>query len=370
MPSVLIVDDEPLVCEFLSYRYKKEGFETLTAANGKEALNICQNSTPDVVITDMKMPILDGIEFINDLKNMDNYYPIIVFMSGYSEMSLEEAYAMGVDALFNKPFNVGDILGATKKFLKNKELYSDINSIKDNEIFHSEQMAMLSELSAGIIHNINNHIAFISTSSFILKKYLEEDLTTNPNNELKIKALNISDKIYKYSGIISKIIKSIKTLAYPNNRNLKKENANLFFILENSMYLLEDYIKLNNIKCFITCDKDIEIPCFPEYLIQVFINIIKNSFEALDEKESEDKWIKIDVIKEENNIQISFTDSGNGIKKEIIPFLMKPFQTTKNRDKGIGVGLSICKKLMELHEGTIEYDDNSENTRFVLNFKI
>ena len=229
MTSVLIVDDEPMICKFLSNKYKKEGYETLTASNGNDALTICKNSSPDVIITDMKMPESSGMQFLENLKDVTDYNPIIVCMTAYSDLSLQDTYDMGGSALFNKPFLVGDILGATKKFLRDKELYIEQKTESSNEIDNipNNQISLISELSAGIIHNINNHIAFISGSSYLLKKHLEEESLSKPDDEAMKDSLKYADKILSHSEMISKIIKSIKMLAYPNNMNSKKERVTL-----------------------------------------------------------------------------------------------------------------------------------------------
>ena len=155
-------------------------------------------------------------------------------------------------------------------------------------------------------------------------------------------------------------------LAYPNNMKINKEKCYLINILENTKYLLEDNLKVNDIKMQINCDKEITINCLPELLIQVFISLIKNSCESISGQNLSDRWIVIDCWIENKAVQISFTDSGKRIPIEIQEQLMKPFHTTKNREKGIGLGLSISKKLLEIQYGNILYDSFSENARFIV----
>jgi signal transduction histidine kinase len=106
----------------------------------------------------------------------------------------------------------------------------------------------------------------------------------------------------------------------------------------------------------------------PELLIQVFINLIKNSYESIISKNLSERWINIESNINNNKLEISITDSGKGIDKEIIPRLMQPYYTTKYREKGIGLGLSISKRLVEFHNGSIRFDESSENTKFVISF--
>ncbi len=377
MPSVLIVDDEPMICKYLSNRYKREGYETLVATNGNDALLICKNNAPDVIITDVKMPETTGVDLIHNLKNLNNYNPVIVCITGYFDLSSKEAHKIGVDALFNKPFKIGDILSATKKFLKNKEKKQNNEEFFENKsiIFlgnssnTNEQINLLAELSAGIIHNLNNHITYITTSSFILKKHLEEEHLKNPFNEQNEKYFIMSNKMYNHSSMISKIIKSINMLAYPNIQNLKKEKIKIITILQSAIELLEDLFKTNQIKYNIYCDSDLEISCYPEQIIQIFINLIKNSCESIIAKKLAERWVTIDSYKNENEIEIFFTDSGT-LDKEVIHKLMQPFYTTKDRGDAIGLGLSISKRFMELHDGNLTFDESSKNTKFILSFKV
>lgn len=369
MPSILIVDDEPMICQFLSAKYKKEGFDTLTAKNGEEALNICKASAPDVILTDMKMPVTTGYEFLEELKHLEHYKPIIVCMTAYPDLSIQDTYKLGGAALFNKPFAINDVVGATKKFLEEKGQVILPNKV-EKEFVPNQQFTLLSEISPGIIHNINNHIAFISGSAYLLRKYLEEEYNNQPQNDSIKNALKYSEKIASHSDMIAKIIKSIKMLAYPNSMKLNKETYNLLSILENTKYLLEDNLKINDIKLTINCKENINIECLPELLIQVFINIIKNSCESISTQNLDERWINIESWVKENKVFISFTDSGKQLSEEIQNRLMKPFYTTKNREKGLGLGLSISKKLLQIHNGDINYDKECANARFIITLEL
>lgn len=379
MPSVLIVDDEPMICKYLSNKYKQEGYDTLTATNGKDALSICKINSPDVIVTDVNMPDTSGVDLIQDIKHFNNYTPVILFITAYYDLSSQEINNMGVNALFNKPFKFGEILDATNKFLEkkdanylplpNKELPAKVPELPNFHNFTlSEQVILISEISSGIIHNINNHITYISTSCYILNKYFQELQIKNPTDDLSKRHFNITEKMQNHINIVLKIIKSIKMLAYPNTENSKKENVKIIEMIQNSTFLLEDLFKTNQITCNINCNDEINLFCFPEQIVLVFVCLIKNSCEAIAANNLEEKWINIHVSKLNNEIELAFTDSGNGINKDIITQIMQPFYTTKKRGEGIGVSLSICKKILDLHNGTIIFDETSKNTKFVIKF--
>jgi C4-dicarboxylate-specific signal transduction histidine kinase len=94
------------------------------------------------------------------------------------------------------------------------------------------------------------------------------------------------------------------------------------------------------------------------------LNLINNSHDSV--LNLKDRWVKIEVLDKDNFIEISVTDSGNGIPEPIAQKMMNPFFTTKEVGKGTGLGLSISKGLAEDHGGSLYYDPTSKNTRFVI----
>jgi signal transduction histidine kinase len=111
-----------------------------------------------------------------------------------------------------------------------------------------------------------------------------------------------------------------------------------------------------------------EIACRPIELGQVFINLLNNSFDAISDLEEKVIWIKIHQI--QNSIRISFIDSGKGIPQEIERRMFDPFFTTKPVGKGVGIGMSISKKIIEMHRGTIQVDRNSPFTKIDITIPI
>ncbi|BBH52071.1 ATP-binding response regulator [Fluviispira sanaruensis] len=369
MTSILIVDDEEMICTYLEMHFRNEGYTTFSAQNGLEGIKICQEHFPNIIISDIKMPKCDGVQFIQLIKENKDYNPVIFYMTAYSDVTIGTAYDLGVDALFKKPFQMKDILGGIKKFSKIKEEHGQIEEQKKiNDIKTSEnaQLTLLAELSTGISHNINNHISYITTSSYVLKKYLEKE---NDENDKYSKMIQISEKIHAHALMTYRIVKSMKMLARKNHSEDEKENVCLLSIIQSSIDLLEENLKLGMIKYIINCHNDIYIKCFPEQIMQVFLNLLQNSCDALSSIESGDKWINIDVCRIDNNIEIAFTDSGFGIPENVRNRIMDPFFTTKDRGKGTGVGLSLSKKILEAHDGTLSLDESSKNTRFVASFK-
>ncbi len=101
----LIVDDEKILRETIQYDFEKKGFKVFTAANGNEAIDIIKEHHIDLIISDMQMPLCDGICLIKKIKIMQSFSPIFLFMSGFSIYTQSEIESMGALTILSKPLN-------------------------------------------------------------------------------------------------------------------------------------------------------------------------------------------------------------------------------------------------------------------------
>lgn len=113
--KLLIVDDQFGIRILLNEIFQKEGYKTYQAANGVQALNLVQNERPDLVILDMKIPGMDGLEILKRVKKMDQTIKVII-MTAYGELDMiQEAIENGAITHFSKPFDIDEIIEAVKK---------------------------------------------------------------------------------------------------------------------------------------------------------------------------------------------------------------------------------------------------------------
>ncbi|MGK7376499.1 response regulator [Planococcus sp. 1R117A] len=118
MKTILIVDDQMGIRLLLNEVFKKEGFHTLMAANGKEAIQKAMETQPNLVLLDMRMPGMDGIEILKSLKELQKEIHVIM-MTAYGELDLiEESIDSGAARYFTKPFDVFEIRDAVKQLLR------------------------------------------------------------------------------------------------------------------------------------------------------------------------------------------------------------------------------------------------------------
>ena len=118
--TILVVDDEELLRNALVFQFKREGFNVLAAENGKAAFEIIKNNKVDAVVSDIQMPGGNGIELLKDVKNYDVEIPVLVFITAFADITEAEAYDLGANAIFSKPFDRKQLVKCIKEAVDHK----------------------------------------------------------------------------------------------------------------------------------------------------------------------------------------------------------------------------------------------------------
>jgi signal transduction histidine kinase len=230
---------------------------------------------------------------------------------------------------------------------------------QQHKIQQAERLAAVGELAAGLAHEVKNPLAGIKVSIEVLKSEL------NLEQEDKEIFLRIINEINR----IESLLKNMLNYARPSKP--KPESVNLHEILDNIIKISEYSLKSPGDSPRLTKDIDFikdfssdlpKIYADPGQLQQVFLNLILNSIDAI----SEEGTITLKTaLTSDESVQIQISDNGKGINAEVLSSIFNPFFTTKS--KGNGLGLAICKRLIEQHNGTIEVFSNPEaGTTFII----
>jgi signal transduction histidine kinase len=240
-------------------------------------------------------------------------------------------------------------------------------------------MAGLGQLTAGVAHEINNPINFVSSSigslkrdvddlKLLLKTYQEKPAEAPAlAKELDINYTVIEiDELMK--GITeganrtSEIVKGLRN--FSRTDEAEKKNANINDCLESTIMILQTKLKDKNIDLKKSFASLPEIACYPGQLNQVFMNIIGNAADAIESKNGE---IIVTTKNENNNILVSIKDNGKGMSAEVKQKIFDPFFTTKDVGSGTGLGLSIAYGIMEKHHANIDVQSElGKGTEFVI----
>ena len=250
---------------------------------------------------------------------------------------------------------------------KNRDLQKLYDELKNTQaqLIHSEKMASLGQLVAGISHELNNPIGFIYANIKQLKTYTDmiESFTNTLNKSGEkssdheksneqitsilsdIKSL-IDDTIHG-SHMVKNLVDNLRRFSHLDQAQWKE--VNIHEGLESSLMILNPEIK-NRIKI----DKDYiakrEIECNPGQINQVFLNLLSNAAQAIESKGT----ISIKTREDEDHMFISIKDDGSGIPANVLNKIFDPFYTTKDVGKGTGLGLSISYSIIKNHDGRID----------------
>ncbi|MGZ3722898.1 MAG: PAS domain-containing sensor histidine kinase [Bdellovibrionales bacterium] len=244
----------------------------------------------------------------------------------------------------------------------------DITALKEAERIILEQQAQLvassrlsaiGEMAAAITHEINNPLTFILGRAEIILTLAERG-PVDPEN-LK----RLVDTIMVTGKRIEKIVRSMKSLAHQGEDEEPFTVSSMREILLDSLELCSQRFRNHGVRLIVPeIVEDIQLECRSHQLVQVIVNLLNNSHDAV--MDLEEKWTEVKLSSSPSGVELSVTDSGNGIPADIQAKLFTPFFSTKRVQYGSGLGLSISQSIINNHNGKLIYDTKSPHTRFVI----
>lgn len=226
-------------------------------------------------------------------------------------------------------------------------------------LLNAAKMSALGEMASGIAHEINNPLSIIVMQvQNMLRKFSNHEM----DNEM------FEDGLVKISSTAQRIGKVVRGLSAisRNSENDPKKMISVVNLVEDTIQLSGERFQNHGIKFRqkFSASNHCAIICHPPQIMQVLLNLLNNSFDAVSALE--EKWVEITVNEDADNVFISVIDSGPGIPDQILSKIMQPFFTTKEPGKGTGLGLSISKSIVEEHGGEFYYQKNAPHTTFVV----
>jgi signal transduction histidine kinase len=218
------------------------------------------------------------------------------------------------------------------------------------------KFSALGEMTAGIVHELNNPLSIIAYRTSHLRKHVMSDRA-----EKDILMRNL-DQIEITSERMAKIINSLRKFSKDSKIDPIQRVA-VATIIEDTLSYCSDRFQKANILLDVEPYPAVDVECRSVQISQVLLNLLNNSFDAVHQKSN--SWVKIDFREKPQSILILIKDSGTGIPEIIRPKIMEPFFTTKVMG-GTGLGLSISQGIVEDHKGKLYYDDSALTTTFVV----
>ena len=228
------------------------------------------------------------------------------------------------------------------------------------QLVQSEKMASIGTLTAGIAHEINNPLNFISGGLNIvldLQKKLDWTGLEDDKNRFDMATKMAKDGLDRSVDIVKAL------MTFSHRGGSKKVETDLHEIIDNTLMFLSSKIS-EDIQVIKHYNLDRRVPVFPEKMHQIVMNILDNAIFAVNSISSGPKNITITTRKKKAKLILAFTNNGPSIKEEHLTQLFDPFFTTKDPGKGTGLGLSICYTLVSEHGGEIQAENTQDGTLF------
>ena len=353
--TILLVDDEAGIRKVLGISLQDSGYDVHTAENAKEALRLFEEMTPPIVLTDIKMPDMDGIELLRRIKKINPDTEVIMF-TGHGDMGLAiKSLKNDATDFVTKPINDEVLEIALKRARERISMRHQLREYTENleklvaekaqKLIEAERMAAVGQTVSELSHAIKSIANGLKGSIFVLgkgieldnKQYLQEGWEMVEGNVEKIKNLSLDLLNYgKYGDVqftvgdanapVLEVVQLLKSRATAQGIALKAELS----------------------------DQLAPVRFDPEGIHRCLLNLVTNAIDACGEDDAPGKTVTVRTQKPENwAVEYQVIDTGSGMTKDVRDKIFQSFFSTKGT-RGTGIGLMMTKRIVDQHQGIIE----------------
>jgi signal transduction histidine kinase len=422
---ILVVDDTNTNLQIISDALTNAGFYVATARNGEKALQQIQDKQPDLILLDVMMPVIDGFETCKKIKANPATQDIpIIFMTGISDIETKvQGLSLGAVDYITKPFQKEEVLARIKTHLQLRyltktlekrviERTSELSQALEDlqayqlQLIQKEKMSALGQLVTGIAHEINNPVSCIhgnlghAANYFqnlvkIIALYQQNYPEPVPIIQQEIAEMDLEYICSDLPHLITAMKESVQRIRNISTslRNFSRSDSdrkvfcNVHNGIDSTIMILKHRLKASKARPEIQVLRNYgnlpSITCFSGQLNQVFMNILANAIDALEESnlgrsygeiEQNPNQILIEtaLTEDKNYAVICIKDNGVGMSSDVQNKIFEHLFTTKPVGRGTGLGLSIARQIIvERHEGSLDvYSLPGKGSEFVITIPI
>jgi len=352
---ILIADDEPEMLRFLRTELARY-YEIDEATDGRQALERALATPPDLILLDMMMPEMDGLQACRELRERASTraVPVVLLTARADEETKLATLSAGANDFLTKPFSTTELEVRVRNLVQNHLLQqelarqnalleSTIEQLKETEVqlVQAEKLASLGRLSAGIIHEINNPLNFATTNLYSLRR--SSDSAPEALRHEMADTLNDMEEGLRR---VRDIVTNLRSFTHPGGGIV--ENIELRGIVEAALrflsHELREQVQLDN-----QIPDQLTVHADRNRFLQVLINLLQNAVDAVRLRSDSSQPGRIWLFGrcEDQKVALIIRDNGPGIDPAIRDKVFDPFFTTKDIGQGLGLGLSISYRIIE-----------------------
>jgi two-component system NtrC family sensor kinase len=386
---ILIVDDQTPNLEALGMVLEMAGYSNVRCLDDSRCLlSVFEEFRPDLILLDLHMPHIDGLTALDQLATViprDGYLPILMLTGDATSEAKEKAFSRGAHDFLTKPLNRGEVRLRVRNLLETRRLHLELKArnasleeqaeelgqtnrkLRETQthLIHSEKMAGLGQLVAGIAHEINNPMAFVINNLFLVDEALARLEASQEQPSAVICKIRTKVKDAQSGAVrVKELVSRLRTFSRLDEGELK--TVDIQDSIESVLLFLHHRME-GRIEIERNYGEDRMLTCFAGELNQVLMNLIANAIEAIDGYGR----ITLSTARRNGDFVIGVRDTGKGIPEEIRNRIFEPFFTTKPVGEGTGLGLAISYGIMKAHHGSMEFASQAgKGTEFVLTIPV
>jgi len=350
MVHVLVVDDERDFAELLAERLRTRGMDVRTAYSGHEALQAARLSPPEVVVLDVTMPGMSGLETLKGLR-AEKPAPEVILLTADSTLDTAVAGMKGgARDYLVKPADIDTLVGAIGEAEGRR-----MEALSRQRMSETAKLAAMGVLATGVAHEINNPLQVMLNEAGWIEEVLQEaDMTDDSRREALDSLELVRQQARRCKAITSKLLTLRCAL---DTRGAASDLPTLVRALLETRKERLDALGVRVEESWAAGLENFRLPA--SEWEQVLANMIDNALDAMEAiktattMESAPPILAIAGDLYDGELQVSIRDTGCGIEEQLLTRIFEPFFSTKDVGKGIGLGLAICHGIIEAMGGNI-----------------
>jgi signal transduction histidine kinase len=357
-PVVLVVDDEPDMRRYL-VNSLNDSYNVIQARDGKQGLEMAREYKPDLMLLDLMLPEIDGLEVCKRLKtDVDTRkIKIMLLTARIDETSKITALKNGADDFLTKPFSQLEVQTRLRNLYQTAKLEDNLRqqNIKlektltelqktQSSLIQSEKLNALGSLAAGLLHEVNNPLNY----TLMALQTVLSDPDIKDNDELQETFADINEGMQR----IQEIVTDLHTFAHPSEQD--KQIVFSFNSALDSALRFTAHDR-NNILIKRDITEEDKVIGSEGHIVQVLINLLSNAYQANEGLNGNRQGeILIQGERNQEKLHILFKDNGAGMNEEVLAHIFDPFYTTRDVGEGMGLGLSVSHTIIENHGSNLK----------------
>ncbi len=340
--TVLVVEDTPDILQLI-HQTLRHDFRVLAATNGRQGLELARRMMPDVVVTDLMMPEMDGLEMTQHLQEdaRTRTIPVIMLTARADVEDRIRGLEHGAAAYIGKPFSPRELLSTVRGLVRKRH--------ETTELVLDDRLDALERVAASLAHEINNPLNYIRNSLDLLARDIPALAKESGHEKKARRMLRLFDAARAGAEQIGHIVELMRRYGREGYARAP-EDYDVFEGLRDVVQLVERMHRDQVHVEFETEGRGV-VHCVPQEIHQVLTNLVQNACEACPKDGTGRVWVR--GWREGSWVVVEVADNGPGIAPEHRQRIFNPFFSTKGSG-GMGLGLAIVQRIVRAHGGSIE----------------